>query len=365
MPAEIVEVKHDVGSAATAQFAGRRIASASGRIWVAYRRPDSGVNQIFVAYSDDAGATWTEEKPNQPNRAQLRPSLAIDTAGYVHLAWLDTDGGSGFALLHAMRTAGDWQPYTSLDRSSDGVDLAPGLSGDIHAIWSGSTSLYYARWAGSWSSVETVESAACSNATCCVDTAGTLHAAWNMWAPTRSELHYCTKSSGTWSPINVWLTGRQYNALLPVLTEDRTGHVHCASWQATTNYGYILYREYDGAIWGSWVTLGSKLYYSMGAHGIGLTVDASGNPSVAVSLYGWQPPSSRWMLEYWHRSGGIWGAMEHITSDAWNVYYVSGDRRMDNHVITRDCAAVYGLYDVQLVRFEAEARPFMHCYFFG
>ncbi|GAI90032.1 unnamed protein product, partial [marine sediment metagenome] len=97
-------------SEATAFSPGRKLARTStGVLWCCYAGPVAGVMQIFVAYSVDDGISWVEEQVTAAAvRNQQYPSIAIDSADNVHLAWRDYAIATTSDIFYRRRTAGGW-----------------------------------------------------------------------------------------------------------------------------------------------------------------------------------------------------------------------------------------------------------------
>ena len=111
---------------------GRKIVrDSSGKLYVAYRKKVDGAYRIFVAQSDDNGATWSVSNNNKPVEEvgkynQRVPALAIDNQDRLHLVWYGNDTGNTNATNNSnereikytrssMTATGlQWEPWRNL-----------------------------------------------------------------------------------------------------------------------------------------------------------------------------------------------------------------------------------------------------------
>ena len=78
--------------ALSAEGGGRDIClDSSGRLWVVYSKIPAGLirQQIYVAYSDDNGATWTEERvtTGYDGYHHFFPAIAADGFNGIHIVY--------------------------------------------------------------------------------------------------------------------------------------------------------------------------------------------------------------------------------------------------------------------------------------
>lgn len=124
------------------------IATASdGRVYLAWRSVLPGnVRDIVVAMSSDNGATWSEPvRVHEDNWVfegcpHAGPSMQVDSAGAVHIAWwTGKDGAPGVYYARTESAGlgfGDAVPLGTADFSRPAhVQLALGESGRIVAVW--------------------------------------------------------------------------------------------------------------------------------------------------------------------------------------------------------------------------------------
>lgn len=80
-------------------FAGSTAVSmavdSGGRIYIAYDYYDYS-KRYYVANlsTSDDGSTWAEQSLSNPNSNVFVPSVLADSAGFVHVAWIDQQGGT-------------------------------------------------------------------------------------------------------------------------------------------------------------------------------------------------------------------------------------------------------------------------------
>ena len=92
----------------------RTIAKASdGRLWVLYAGNEGiSTNDLYVAYSTDNGASWTEEVAVTNDRPRLTnpfPMLLIDSSDVPIIIYEKDVVGSDDELRYADRSGGTWQ----------------------------------------------------------------------------------------------------------------------------------------------------------------------------------------------------------------------------------------------------------------
>lgn len=131
-------VARSVSPQATAENSQRKLlADPQGRLLLAYVRPSSGVDQIFLAESADAGRTWRSSQISDRPRPARLPSLALFPDGTLHLVW--TEYAPIGVVIHRERRGGRWSAPLGLSAFGvyAGVPVIAPLGGRPHVLWYG------------------------------------------------------------------------------------------------------------------------------------------------------------------------------------------------------------------------------------
>ena len=225
---------------------------------------------IFYKYWNASTSSWnaTEVVSTESTSVSQCPSIAIDTFENVHVAWLDdtdyaSSGTDGDVFYKRWDTStSSWTTTEvvsteSTDHSAYSTSLAVDTAGNIHIEWvdytdyAGSgvdTDIFYKRWNAStsiWTITEVVstESTATSlYSSLAVDTAGNVHIAWEdltEYAGAGTDLDifykYWNASTSSWNATEVVSTESTSFSWFPSLAVDSTGYIHIA-WVDETNY---------------------------------------------------------------------------------------------------------------------------------
>ena len=182
---------------------------------------------IFYKCWDDSTSTWTttEVVSTESTSASYDPFLAVDSAGNVYIAWYDSTDYAG--------AGGDWDIF--------------------YKCWDDSTS--------TWTSTEVVSTESTENSqhpSLAVDFTGSVHIAWDdstdyAGSGTEYDIFYkCwDDSTSTWTTTEVVSTESTSVSYRPSLAVDSAGNVHIA-WQDFTNYAGagtdmdIFYKQFTG-----------------------------------------------------------------------------------------------------------------------
>ncbi|RJQ10671.1 MAG: exo-alpha-sialidase, partial [Bacillota bacterium] len=134
---------YTVASSTTNAATGRTLARTStGRLWAVYVKSAGGYNQIYAAYSDDGGATWTEEAVTSASANQAGPTIAIDSSDNVHVVWYGSSWGTNTAyenIQYRKRTT-SWQTQEAVtDKNAHQYSPAIAIdsSDNVHVVWHG------------------------------------------------------------------------------------------------------------------------------------------------------------------------------------------------------------------------------------
>lgn len=224
---------------------------------------------IFYKRWDLSTETWstTEVVSTESSGDSADPSLGVDSAENVHIAWVDyTDAGSGSdrdIFYKRYEVASGWTFTEVVSESLDGMAENPSLAvdnvGNVHVAWEDISNydssgtdfdILYRKMSGItnlWDSIEVVSTESTEMSTFCsigVDTLDNVHVAWadgtNLGGTIGSEfdIFYKNKNSFTtlWSTTEVVSTESTSQSVFPDIVLDSHGNVHIA-WQDYTDYG--------------------------------------------------------------------------------------------------------------------------------
>lgn len=131
-----------------ASNSGRYLArDSTGRLWcVYYLRDESDTAQIWVAYSDDWGVTWTHEQitATSPGYSQFATAIAVDSLDNIHIVWWGSGWGtypSASNIQYRKRVGDSWQPQeaiTDKDWAQSYPTMVIGSGNNVHICWRGS-----------------------------------------------------------------------------------------------------------------------------------------------------------------------------------------------------------------------------------
>jgi ribosomal protein L31/fibronectin type 3 domain-containing protein len=282
--------------------------------WTDYNGAGTG-GDIFYKRWDASTSSWTitEVVSTESTDTSRTPSLAVDAAGDVHIAWNDqTDyAGAGTEMdIFYKRwntTSSLWTTTEVVSTESTGSSWHPSLvadaEGNVHITWQDRTDyagagtdydIFYKHWDAStsiWTTTEVISTESTSHSyhpSLAIDIAGNVHIAWEDWtdyngAGTDYDIFYklWNSSTSTWTPIEVVSTESTEDSKYPSLAIDVVGDVHIA-WYDYTNYTGagterdIFYKRWDAST-SSWTITEVVSTESTGK---------SFNPSLAVDTLG-------------------------------------------------------------------------------
>ncbi len=282
-------------------FSMRAAARAKdGRLWICFAR--SADRNLIAAYSDDGGATWTEEVAATGNN-RYSVTLMIDSDDVARLiysfdaandevryvtrsggswgapvtvhtavggivgegvrACLDTDDNihvffreviAGDDLHYYKRTEGvGWGAREVVDTSGFIGDIAADSAGKVYAVFHDSvTGLYYLRIRnGSWAAREQISAnvtvlSTRDHASVAIDNSDDLHVAFieEGYAPATPDLQvrYRKRQAGSWQTnlqIKIPATNKDCHA--PILLLDTQGDAYVIYQEASTSTDEMVY----------------------------------------------------------------------------------------------------------------------------
>jgi hypothetical protein len=119
----------------------------TGTSYVAYES-DASVNKEIVLCSD-SGGVWNCSTVSTSLLDDIYPSVAVDTGGSIHLAWIGTDSAGAYKIMYATNASGTWniQELTASQLGQFGSGAAPQIATDeqgaAHIVYRGGNSGSY------------------------------------------------------------------------------------------------------------------------------------------------------------------------------------------------------------------------------
>ncbi|MHA1379644.1 MAG: hypothetical protein ACTSRG_14830 [Candidatus Helarchaeota archaeon] len=250
------------------------------------------------------------------------PSLAVDSAGNIHVAWRDTTDGeweNDIEIMYAERTASGWSNATVISDDSTlwntGTSFSPSLAVDnannVHVVWEDYTPgewgtdaeiMYANRTASGWSNATVISddstlwnNGSSNNPSITFDSKDNIHVAWEDYTPgawgNDIEIMYANRTASGWSNATVisddstlWNNGV---SKYPSIAVDNKDNIHVA-WYDTTlgewgNDIEIMYTERTASGWSNATVISddSTLWNNGDSFYPSIAVDSTGNVHVA------------------------------------------------------------------------------------
>ncbi len=330
---------------ATAYSPARHLARASdGALWCCYAGPQLGQMQVFVSYSIDNGVSWTEEQVTADALNDHEyPSIAIDSADNIHLAWQGGRIGPGWEIYYRQRSAGVWgavENVTAIGTVQNAPSIAVDSADNIHLVWPGTgwggnpifrNIQYRQRAAGVWGVQESVSDIASwqlwDSASIAIDAADIIHVVWSGFGwggnPGDYNIQYRQRVAGVWGVQEVITDLATWNHM-PCIALDSAGNVHVV-WYAETLFGAIwdiFYRERIAGIWQAPVQLTTMGGIGADQYQPSIAIDSSDNVHIVWYGSGWGIETGNYNLQHFKRTVGVW-AQEALTDRAWDQQFPS------------------------------------------
>lgn len=233
--------------------------ATTGRVWAIYR--DKLNAYVYAAFSDDGGATWTEERvsaaASQGSGAQI---IMVDSSDVAHAIWLNRQG-SPDTILYASRSTGSWVVETAY------------TSGGI-----------------------------VNNMAACIDSANSFHFAWEE-DTAGDDIHYITGTAGAWgaretvsttgnSPLDITVDGSDVPIIIYELFTGGSG-------------SKLQYRDRNGGSWNA-AEVASTNFDGSGNEPLSIAIDSSDDLHVAWAGESVPGGSGNKDTRYRKRQGGVW-----------------------------------------------------------
>lgn len=271
---------------------------------------------IFYKRWDTISSTWTttEVVSTESNVNSIEPTVTVDGAGNVHVAWYNFTDGSGsdqdifYKRWNAISSTWTTSEVVSTENPENSwyPSIAVDGDGNVHLVWyssgnySGSgndNDIFYKRWNfinDTWTTAEVISTESTDESilpTIVVDGSRNLHVAWQdqtLDSDPSFDTYYkrWNATSRTWTTTEVVSTEQWRHCLYPTIAVDDSENVHVA-WHAGGNYGNsgndydINYKRWD-AISSMWTTTEVVSTESTGnSFSPTIAVDGGGNVHVA------------------------------------------------------------------------------------
>ncbi len=327
----------------THDFLGnRRMAKESGgRLWSIYRDRDNGTYDIKVAYSDDGGATWTDETVDSGLTASAQCALAIDSNDTIHALWCDRQLVPTWEVWLWYRTrtsAGVWSGVTVVynDALNFSASVEPDIAIDgddnVHVAWVeliGNRFIKYRkRTIGvGWGAIEDAATNGIDDhietPSIAIDSTNYPHIAYHKDTPlNRFNIFYVFRTVAGWQPeenVTNGVGGADDNEY-PQIALDNSDNVHVAwmGYNRGVNVGsaQIVYRKRTvGVGWGV-----EELLTDIAAtQGYGLSISLNTNDMIHVvwSGIGWGVNVGEYAIQHRQSSAvGVWSTQDDLVNEA-------------------------------------------------
>jgi len=177
---------------------------SSDNLHLAWQDNSPGNSEVYYKKSTDGGTTWTANKRlTWTTGSSERPVVGADSAGTLHVAWVDNTPGNTEIYHKRSTNAGvTWDANKRLTwtvLSSYSPDLAVDSSGRVHLVWvdltPGNPDIYYRKSADmgvTWTTaLRLTRTTGLSEAPALgVDTSGNIHLVWQDNTPGNYEIYF-------------------------------------------------------------------------------------------------------------------------------------------------------------------------------
>jgi len=314
----------NVSNAAGPSGAPSLAVDSAGTVHMAWYDNVPGNWDILYASKALTG-TWTAPENVSSNASySLVPSLVVDSADNVAIAWQDYGGPriawQGTLLYKAREPGQDFAPFEAISATSGfggypevrDANLVVDGSSVTHLLWAGNTAdgyrIFHARKApgGLWSFPRVINpgSGAAFRPSAAIDADDRLHVVWQETpaSTTQSDIYYATLSGDVWSPA-ANLSNNSGDSLEPRLLSGRDGAL-LVVWQDDSGQleqaEILLAEKPAGGAWSAPVNISRTAGDSAGPS---LVEDAAG----ALHLVWYDNTPGNWEILYAVRqSSGLW-----------------------------------------------------------
>lgn len=263
-PAGVWLSPQEVGDSTQASFSpGLAVSPISDHPFIIFEQN----SEIYLAYQPEA--IWQRQQITSNSQLDCSPTIAIDSLGLIHLAWITDDPGSGeYKIAYALGDSVNWniQTLAGSNLGPYGTGASPNIAvspqGVAHVVYRGGTyGNYHIHHAwndspgGSNWSYEIMMSGNANDFSCAlvIETGGDLHLAVSgndgFGFPGRVYYFYQPEGQG-WQPFE--LASLSYSATVPSIDVDESGSPHIVWMEISGNMytGNIFYSHKEAG--GSW-----------------------------------------------------------------------------------------------------------------
>ena len=253
-----------------------------------YSGSGSDYDILYKRWETTSSWTTTEIVSTESINDSFKPDLTVDSAGNVHIAWIDLGdyAGSGtdwdilYKYWNASTSVWNATEVVSTESTSDSqyASLAVDSWGNVHIAWMDETDyagsgsdwdVFYKLWDSSssaWNATEVVSTESTSDSnfpSLAVDSLGSVHIAWNDlsdYAGSGTDwdifYKYWNVSTSVWNTTEVVSTESTSDSWDASLAVDIQGNIYMA-WMDETNYAGagtdkdIFYKYFDAvtSVW--------------------------------------------------------------------------------------------------------------------
>ncbi len=278
-------------------------------------------------------------------------SLAVDNAGNIHIAWQDTTDYAGSGIIDDIfykrwdASSSSWTITEVVSTESINDSIRPSLAvdsaGDVHIVWydytnyagSGTDSdIFYKQWnasSSSWTTAEIVSSESTGysyNPSLITDSVRNLHIAWQdqtdyAGAGTDNDIFYKSwnASLSLWTLTEIVSSGNVGYSVYPSIAIDSSGNIHIVWWDGSGASFDIFYKQWNASS-SSWTTTEVVSTESTGhSYHPSLAVDSSGNVHIAwydETDYAGAGIDTDIFYKHWDASSSSWTITEVVSTES-------------------------------------------------
>ena len=275
------------------------------------------------------------------------PIIAIDGDGNLHVVWseLDVLGGWRTDILYRMKSGDSWMPIETVVGDIGGMFVKPSMaldsSGNVHVTWesdrnvSGSGTdrdiFYKVRTHGEWTATELVSAESnesSSNPSIAVDGDGNVHIAWTdasgiPGTEGRDSVFYKMKTALGWTSTRVIQSDAGSECKNAKLVVDAQGNVHITWVEIVVEdwVHHIKHRMKQSGHWGDVQTVRQSDIEIGDFNGILMGLESTGRLHLIWSEQDWQNNPGDHFTNKYHSvmDDAVWSTPELIPIGIYDV----------------------------------------------
>ena len=301
-----------------------------------------------TASSDTTGpGDFSELVSGGANESNWFPIIAMDGDGDVHVVWYELDFSSGFkaSILYRMKSGDSWMPIETVMEDIGGMFVKPSMaldpSGNVHVTWESDRNLsgsgtdkdiyYKARTQGEWTATELVSAESnesSSNPSIAVDGDGNVHIAWTdasgiPGTEGRDSVFYKMKTALGWTSTRVIQSDAGSECKNAKLVVDAQGNVHITWIEIVVEdwVNHIKHRMKQSGHWGDVQTVRQSDIEIGDFNGILMGLESTGRLHLIWSEQDWQNNLDDPFTNKYHSmmDEGVWSTPELIPVGIYDV----------------------------------------------